>query len=133
MSKVQTFQLKAPCKNCPFRKDDGAIELNEGRFSEIESQLVKDDNIMFLCHKHLGDSFDENDHVDDDSDGDHETHLKPSIIACAGAEAYRRKIGRMSVAMRFAIFTNKINEDHLTNCEHLVVDKNWRETQPQKI
>jgi len=45
------FNLKAPCANCPFRKDEGAIDLAPGRLEQIIKDIENEE--VFFCHKYL--------------------------------------------------------------------------------
>ncbi|EHT4851901.1 hypothetical protein KX882_002469 [Escherichia coli] len=50
MNVKKLFALKAPCKNCPFLKENG-IELVEGRLDSIKEDLINNDETPFFCHK----------------------------------------------------------------------------------
>lgn len=107
MKKHTTFALKRPCTNCPFRNDDRAIELNEGRKDEIMLSILKGDNPSFSCHKTIySDSY----NVIDKS-----PPREPSV--CPGAAAVARKFGRdmviIQVATRMGVITDSFLDDAL--------------------
>jgi len=72
---------KRPCSNCPFRCDGAGIELSPGRIEGIVSDLLKDDQQTFVCHKTL--------------DKDRRT--------CGGAVALMSKLGRLPVIARLGL------------------------------
>lgn len=43
------FDLKKPCKGCPFRKGEGAVRLTEGRVHEVWRSATHN-GPMFQCH-----------------------------------------------------------------------------------
>ena len=43
--------MKAPCGNCPFRKDIPPFNLMPGRMAGIVKGLTNDDHASFSCHK----------------------------------------------------------------------------------
>ncbi|WP_308647277.1 hypothetical protein [Escherichia coli] len=50
MNVKKLFALKAPCKNCPFLKENG-IELVEGRLDSIKEDLINNDETPFFVTK----------------------------------------------------------------------------------
>lgn len=83
----KSFALKKPCADCPFRNDDKAINLQEGRKEQILEDLLSGKNATFHCHKTVYrkgvDNFDE------------EGSYHPTDVAmCPGAMAVARKLGR---------------------------------------
>lgn len=66
------FDLKKPCNDCPFRKDEMMIEtLGKERMTGIVTNVIKEDG-FFSCHKTIDYS------VDTD-------RLQPQNQFCAGA------------------------------------------------
>jgi hypothetical protein len=113
------LNLKKPCANCPFLKDD-AIELSPGRLEGIIADLTADDGINFQCHKtvhskHGGD-------WSEDEDGGQ--HYEPSgnESMCIGSAIYMLKIGRPSISMRFALITKMISLDELTAQNEKIIE-----------
>lgn len=99
------FNLRKPCKNCPFRNDDQTIGLQPGRLEDIIEGLLNGEDMTFHCHKTVysegGVNFDDN--------GD----FRPVRVShCAGAAAVCRKHGRDTVASQLAIRLGVILEDH---------------------
>lgn len=88
-------ELHAPCGNCVFLKK-GAIELRPGRRRGIIRDL-RDDRVMFFCHKTLGGDTSED-------DGGKGGNYIPGERdkECAGAMIFRLKDGRMSQMMRIS-------------------------------
>lgn len=43
------YRITKKCSNCPFRDDEHAIYLSEGRLDEIKAALLRGEN--FVCHK----------------------------------------------------------------------------------
>lgn len=96
------FRLKTPCKNCPFLKDDAAIELQEGRLSSIKADLLADDNSNFYCHKTTYSTG-----GGDNDDGDYEASGQESV--CMGSMAFLLANGRASIPMRLAFITGLLS------------------------
>ena len=83
----QSFALKEPCSDCPFRNDGQSINLQDGRREQIIEDLLSGVSTTFHCHKTVyrkdADNFDE--------DGNY----KPQdVMMCPGAMAVARKLGR---------------------------------------
>lgn len=82
------YDLKTPCKNCPFRTDIPAF-LTKGRAKEIASSLSpprSDQGGTFPCHKTT---------VPDDESDDGEMRVLPKSQHCAGALIMLAKSGRL--------------------------------------
>jgi hypothetical protein len=45
------WDIKHPCKNCPFRCDGNGVQL--GSAASIAAALKKDDHTWFICHETL--------------------------------------------------------------------------------
>jgi len=105
MKKNTTFALKRPCSNCPFRDDDSAIELNEGRKEEIILSILRGENPSFSCHKTV---------YRNNTDSGRE-NVKTSV--CPGAAAVARKFGRdmviIQVATRMRVIEDTFLDDAL--------------------
>lgn len=43
------YRITKMCSNCPFRNDEHAIHLSEGRLDGIKKALLRREN--FVCHK----------------------------------------------------------------------------------
>jgi len=88
------FALRAPCANCPFRRE-GAIALEAGHLERIKSFLLENDGRTFHCHKTA--HHDRTGGTWDDA-GQYRPGGRESM--CAGAMARLEKAGRPSIAMR---------------------------------
>lgn len=93
--------LKSPCSNCPFRKDEKAIDLNHGRLEGIVADLLSDDSHNFVCHKTLS------------------TERK----TCSGALAFMHKLGRLPISGRLGIMFGVVDEHDLKRAEGIVKDR----------
>ena len=81
------FALKKPCADCPFRNDDKAISLRDGRREEIIEDLLSGKSSTFHCHKTV--------YRKGAKNFDDEGLYKPKDVAmCPGAMAVARKMGR---------------------------------------
>jgi hypothetical protein len=113
------LNLKKPCKNCPFLKD-GAIELAPGRLAGIIDGLTKDDGVNFQCHKTLhgksGGQWDE----DEDGNPFYEPSGNESL--CVGSAIYMMKLGRPSVALRFAFYAKMISPEELMAHDDAIIE-----------
>lgn len=79
------FDLKKPCKDCPFIKDGTMIRsLGEGRMDEIKESLLND--LSFPCHKTV----------------DYEHGSREKEQHCAGAMIWLYKQDRPNQIMRIA-------------------------------
>ncbi|KZX57958.1 hypothetical protein A3709_20315 [Halioglobus sp. HI00S01] len=116
MSIADHYRIKAPCSNCPFKKE-GAIDLAPGRLDGIVDALLSDDTTTFLCHKVVhskaGGAWSD--------DGDYQQ--SGSEAMCAGAAAFLMKIGRPTVGMRLAIATGDIAPDRWFDSYELVINE----------
>jgi hypothetical protein len=95
------FNLKAPCGNCPFKKE-GAIELMRGRLDGIIKELHNDYR-TFECHKTV--------HGPKGGTWTDEDRYKPSgnESACVGAIAYMLKLNRTSILTRLGVMDGKVD------------------------
>lgn len=91
---------KRPCSECPFRWDEGAVELSPGRLDGIVAGLLRDDMQTFACHKTL--------------DGQRKT--------CAGAVAVMAKLGRLPVIARLGLVHGIITQADIQASMQLVVE-----------
>lgn len=82
------FNLKRPCKECPFRSDIRPY-LRKSRVREILDALFKQDQ-TFACHKTL------------DFDEEGESLITSKSQHCAGALILMEKNGRANQMMRIA-------------------------------
>lgn len=73
------FNVKKPCRNCPFLKSEKAVRLHPGRAEEIGSMMLSSDGGTFACHK--------------TTDSRERSH-------CAGALAFALKHDNFTQAMR---------------------------------
>ena len=72
---------KRPCSNCPFRHDGAGIVLHPGRLEGIVTDLLKDDQQTFVCHK----------------------TLETERMTCAGAVGLMSKLNRLPVIARLGL------------------------------
>ena len=86
------YDLKSPCKNCPFRTDVTPY-LRQERAEDIVEGIV-DRQGTFTCHKTTVES--------EDDDGLGERVDGPNAQHCAGALILLEKIGRPNQMMRIA-------------------------------
>lgn len=77
------FDLKAPCDNCPFRKD-GGIRLTEGRVKEIAREFTDTQGGTFPCHKTVR---------YDDDDADARRPMRRGEQMCMGGILFADKQG----------------------------------------
>ncbi len=115
MSNHNPFKLTSPCFNCPFR-NDGAIELQEGRLQGIIESLGDDRN-GFPCHKTVhaktGGTW-------SDDDGSYNASGKEQ--QCAGAMAYLMKMGRQPIALRIAFMYKSAHPHTYRDMARIVID-----------
>tara|TARA_Y100001956_G_scaffold28119_1_gene27775 strand:+ start:2239 stop:2661 length:423 start_codon:yes stop_codon:yes gene_type:complete len=109
VNKDVTFARKRPCSNCPFRNDEKAIELSDGRLEDIITSLLTGREVSFNCHKTVyGD-------LDDIIDGN-TPPVAPSV--CPGAAAVARKFGRdmviIQVGTRMGVIESNFLDDALS-------------------
>lgn len=91
---------KRPCSNCPFRCDEGAIELRPGRLEGIVAGLLRDDHKTFVCHK----------------------TLDSQRMTCAGAVAAMAKLGRLPVIARLGLVHEVITVADIEASKQLVIE-----------
>lgn len=92
--------VKRPCSNCPFRCDEGAIELHPGRLRGIVTGLLQNDMQTFVCHK----------------------TLDAQRMTCAGAVAVMAKLGRLPVIARLGLVHGVITKDDIEASKQLVIE-----------
>lgn len=85
--RCDSFNMKQPCANCPFRKE-GAIELMPGCLEDIVEDLARDDYSIFICHKTLD---------------------AKETAACMGALAYQWHYGKLPVVARLGIMGGQLS------------------------
>jgi len=96
-----SFNLKKPCKNCPFTADKAnSIMLSKGRRESIINGLLKGGDMSFVCHKTL------------DSDKQ----------VCAGAVAVCRKQGGDMTIAQIAERMGHIARNHYDSAMALSSD-----------
>lgn len=110
--------LKKPCSNCPFRNDEGAIELAPGRLEEI-TQTILDDRNSFYCHKTVHYD-DEHDRRDEEGGGEYVAAGDEQV--CAGAMIWLLKVGRPNVVMRYNNCIEPGFFDRLMKSAHMVIE-----------
>lgn len=100
------FDLRRPCKNCPFRKGHGErFQLGRARLEEIKRASA------FTCHKTIDYGASE-----EDGDGNSETVYKNcGPQQCAGLMAVLKREKRdnqiMQVAQRFGVNLDNLDPD----------------------
>ena len=92
--------VKHPCPNCPFRCDENSIKLQKGRLTEILSDLDKDDSKDFICHN----------------------TLNSVEMNCAGAIAFRHKLGKTSIPTRLAVISKNLSEADINENKKIVIE-----------
>ena len=92
---------KRPCSNCPFLCDDAAIALEPGRIEGIVSDLLRDDQQTFVCHKTLDTS---------------------ERMTCAGAVGLMSKLGRLPVIARLGLVYGFITPRDIEASAAMVID-----------
>lgn len=92
---------KRPCSNCPFRCDDAAIALEPGRIEGIVSDLLRDDQQTFVCHKTLDTG---------------------ERMTCAGAVGLMSKLGRLPVIARLGLVYGVITPHDIEASAAMVID-----------
>ncbi|WP_322489413.1 hypothetical protein [Chloroflexus sp.] len=98
------FNLKRPCRDCPFRTDIPGY-LRGTRARGIIDDLLGNDMHGFACHKTTA--------TVEADDGFSETVCTDESQQCAGALALTYKLGRPNVAARLAVFTGDLDLDAL--------------------
>ena len=99
--RCDSFNMKQPCANCPFRKE-GAIELTPGRLKDIVEDLKRDDYSIFVCHKTLD---------------------AKETAACMGALAYQWHYGKLPVMARLGLSGKQFTIADLDALQDVIVDK----------
>lgn len=97
----QTFKLRRPCKDCPFRKDR---ELNKGWLGRARAEDIARTTFLmgkdFLCHKTTHD--DDGDGYSYDDNDEYRYKLKGTESICAGASIMQIKLNKTSAWMQIA-------------------------------
>lgn len=105
------FQLKRPCKDCPFVKGSSTnMTLAEGRIEEIIDSLHADH--IFSCHKTID--------YNQVNPTDTFYQLQEQNQFCAGAMNYLVKEGRPNTQMQIATRLGWLNIDTLKGQENLI-------------
>lgn len=91
---------KRPCANCPFRRDEAAIQLEPGRVQGLVSELLTDDQHTFVCHK----------------------TLDKERMTCAGAVGLMSKFGRLPVIARLGLVYGVITKADINASAALVIE-----------
>lgn len=104
------FDLKKPCKDCPFSRFEGAVRLTRGRVREVWRSV--EGGPSFQCHKTV------------ERDDEDEVLKTPRDQHCAGAIIAGLKTGHQGsqlaqVAFRLRILSERDYEPHF---EHVVDD-----------
>lgn len=110
------FKLKAPCSNCPFRKE-GGIQLGRGRLRGIIETLLRDDWSNFQCHRTV---HNEKTGGQWGEDGAYEPSGREAM--CAGAAIFLEKAGRPTVGMRLARCTGDYHPSQYGETFDAVID-----------
>jgi hypothetical protein len=114
------FNLKKPCKNCPFRKE-GAISLAPGRVEGIVQGLLENDREWFMCHKTVHHQ-NGGDWVEDE-DGQSDYIPSGNESQCAGSMAYLHKIQMPSVSMRMGVALGMLDPKDLESLREEIIDE----------
>lgn len=103
------FDMKKPCKSCPFSTFKDAVRLTMGRAEEIGEMMLSSDGGTFTCHS----TFEK-----DERDRSH----------CAGALAFALKNGSMTQMMRIAERLRMVNFDEFeAGINQDVIIDDWEE------
>lgn len=108
------FGCKAPCANCPFRKDGEGIGLNAGRLTNTVNGILSGEHGTFHCHKTIGYSrYAEQDYLSND-EGEINPDKEELMTRkhCAGAMAVSIMAGGMPLIMRMGVMHQMIKPDH---------------------
>lgn len=109
---MQTFSLKQPCQDCPFRKDvDMLGSLRPGRMKEITDNLKTGGT--FPCHKTI-------DYNKERIDG--KMDLKNEKF-CAGAMGYVYNQGIGHPMLRLAEFYDFLKPDEIKDLDKIINDE----------
>jgi hypothetical protein len=111
------FDLKKPCKDCPFLKNSPMREvLHSDRLPQIVSDLLSDDHKVFTCHKTIN----YKERVDE---VENETfYPQPGNQMCMGSMIFLQKMGRPHISQRVAYAIGLLNHKDLENQFDLVID-----------
>lgn len=103
------FDVKQPCKDCPFRKDaDMRHSLGPDRMKEIVSNLLDDDNKTFTCHKTI--DYDNRQNKDQEQ-------------MCMGSMVFLHKIGRPTISQRLAYAWGHLDPREVEQLRDTVIDE----------
>lgn len=94
------FDLKRPCKACPFRTDRPGY-LDPERAAEIATSLMDDDYSWFGCH--------ETTIADDNGD----LHCGDETQHCQGALQFLLGTTGLNIASRIAVLTGELKLDEV--------------------
>lgn len=115
------FDLRKPCKDCPFVVGTSMI-LQPGRMDGIAESL-RDDHQVFPCHKTTH-ALAPEDMDDEDEDG-YAWHGREQ--ACPGALAFTlREFGMLPVLARIAVLRDRLTIDEIrANFEKIHAPGEW--------
>lgn len=121
------FDLKRPCKDCPFRSDRPGY-LTRGRASEIVRHLMPDQpgrGGSFTCHKTTV-PLDDDDDTGEMTDG-------PNAQHCAGALIMLEKVDRLGFnqSLRLAMRLGMFNPDGLDMASPVHTPEDFIKAQPR--
>ncbi|MEX3625468.1 hypothetical protein [Viridibacillus arvi] len=103
------FELKRPCKDCPFVKGSSTNRsLEEGRIDRIIDSLHEDH--IFSCHKT----------IDYGTLEEFEDRLQPQNKFCAGALNYLKKEGKPNQPMQIAERLGFFHPEELKGQEQII-------------
>lgn len=109
------FAITEPCSNCPFRKDDKAIELAPGRKQKIIENLYHGHSGAFPCHKTVYRK--DNRNFDDD-----DNFIANDVSQCAGAMAVCEKSGRKATIVQLGERLGIISDSHYSMAKEMTID-----------
>lgn len=119
------FKLTKPCPNCPFRRDEKAIELQEGRREQIIEDLLSGESTTFHCHQTV--------YRDDGRNHDEDGNYGPvDVCHCPGAAAVSRKYGRDTTMVQIASRLGFISSDHYDSAAELTLDPEDLSVDPKR-
>jgi hypothetical protein len=110
------FDLKKPCKSCPFLKEQN-LSVGEKRLHEIIKGLLDDDRSTFICHNTI-----DYDKDVDANTGFMEVDAYKGHKQCAGAMIVLEKMRYMTVGMRIATVMGMYDRPALLKHKDDIID-----------
>lgn len=116
------YNLKTPCKDCPFSKGSTmGASLHPDRVPSIIEDLLSDDHKVFTCHKTIDYAALDEWLDEDESDGAFKT--QPGNEMCMGSLIYLQKVGRPHISQRMAYALGLLDYDEVQKQFENVIDE----------